>query len=286
VIASTAEIEHVVAAPAAPLTSLIRRYIGYRYSRLAPGRHLGLPSPDLTVVISLGPRTELAAMPDPRQRPAAFDALVGGLHTRPAVLAHSGELSGIELDLTPAGARSLLGVPAGELGNAVVGFGEVIGSASAELLEKSAQAATWPERFASLDRFLCGRLESLRPVRPELESAWQLIVSSGGAGRISGVAETVGWSRRHLHERFLAEYGVSPKQLASITRFHRSRRMLQRSPSANLAEVAAACGYYDQAHLARDWNVLAGCAPSRWMRTDELPFVQDGSHSDPARLSA
>jgi AraC-like DNA-binding protein len=238
------------------------------------------------VVISLGPPTELAAMPDPRQPPAAFDAVIGGLHTAPAVLAHSGELSGMELDLTPAGARSLLGLPAGELGNLVVGFDEVIGPASAELREASGEMRTWPERFAVLDRFLCGRLERLRPVRSELQSAWQLIVSSGGAGRVSRVADAVGWSRRHLHERFLAEYGVSPKQLARIARFHRSSRILQRSPSTNLAALAAACGYYDQAHLARDWNQLAGCAPSRWMRTDELPFVQDGSRSELARLSA
>ena len=92
--------------PPPPLSPLIRRYIGYRYSGLQPGTHLGLPSPDLTVVLSLGPKTRLASMPDPRQRPAAFDALVGGLHTRPAVLAYDTEMFGIELDMTPAGARS------------------------------------------------------------------------------------------------------------------------------------------------------------------------------------
>jgi hypothetical protein len=66
---------------------------------------VGLPSPSLTLVISLGPRTRLARMPNPAQQPAAFDVLVGGLHSRPAVIAHDGELFGIQLDLTPEGAR-------------------------------------------------------------------------------------------------------------------------------------------------------------------------------------
>jgi AraC-like DNA-binding protein len=271
--------------PAPPLTSLVRRYIGYRYSGLRPGTHLGLPSPDLTVIISLGPRTRLASMPDPRQRPAAFEALVGGLHTRPAVLVHDGETSGIELDMTPAGARSLLGLPAGQLGNTVVHLEDVIGRAAGELLDAVGSARTWPERFSLLDRGLGARIARSRPAGPELESAWRLIVAGAGRKRVLDVADAVGWSRRHLHESFLAEYGLTPKQLARVTRFHQSSRLLQRSPRSNLAGVAATCGYSDQSHLAREWNQLAGCPPSRWLAAEELPFVQDGARAGSPRLA-
>lgn len=282
----TAEIEHQVAIPPPPLSPLIRRYIGYRYSGLQPGTHLGLPSPDLTVVLSLGPKTRLASMPDPRQRPAAFDALVGGLHTRPAVLAYDTEMFGIELDMTPAGARSLLGVPAGELRSSVVSLEEVIGRNAPAMLEALDTARTWSERFSVLDRFLEARRESRRPARAELEHAWRLIVSSGGRRQVSAVADAVGWGRRHLHESFVVEFGVSPKELARVTRFHRSKEMHRRRPDATLAEVAAACGYSDQSHLDREWNRLAGGAPSRLLKEDELSFVQDGAEADFPSLSA
>jgi AraC-like DNA-binding protein len=280
------EVEHETAVPAPALAPLIRRYIGYRYARLRPGTHLGLPSPDLTVVLSLGPQTRLASMPDPRQRPRAFDALVGGLHTRPAVLAFDHEVFGIELDMTPRGARSLLGVPAGELGSTVVSLEEILGPSARSMLAALVEARTWPERFSLLDRFLSHRLDRLQPARPELEAAWCLLVRSGGTRRVSWVAREVGWGRRHLHESFIAEFGLSPKELARVTRFHWSKEMLRRDPGTSLAGLAAACGYYDQSHLTRDWNRLAGGSPSRWLRTDELSFVQDETDAAVPGLSA
>jgi AraC-like DNA-binding protein len=38
--------------------------------------------------------------------------------------------------------------------------------------------------------------------------------------------------------------------------------------------VAFLCGYYDQAHMTREWQALAGCAPRMWI-AKELPFLQD-----------
>ncbi|MBY6365703.1 hypothetical protein HQ604_00785 [Rhodococcus corynebacterioides] len=42
--------------------------------------------------------------------------------------------------------------------------------------------------------------------------------------------------------------------------------------SPRLADVAARCGFYDQAHLAREWRALAGSAPSVWRRDEKFAF--------------
>jgi AraC-like DNA-binding protein len=123
-------------------------------------------------------------------------------------------------------------------------------------------------------------------VRPELEQAWRLIVGIRRPPSIADVAQTIGWSRRHLLDCFVAEYGVTPKELHRIARFDRSKQALRTSAGASLAEVAAACGYFDQSHLAREWNQLAGCAPSRWLSSEELSFVQDGEAHAIAGLTA
>ena len=43
-----------------------------------------------------------------------------------------------------------------------------------------------------------------------------------------------------------------------------------------LADLAVACGYFDQAHLAREFRSLAGCPPSQWL-TEEFRNVQAGA---------
>jgi AraC-like DNA-binding protein len=259
--------EHVEGTPPERLAPLVARYSGYRYEGMRPGTHLGLPSPYLTVVISLGRPTRMAAEGE-------FAALAGGLHTRPVTIEHDGDQYGVQLVLTPAGARSLLGVPARELASAIVPLDAVLGACSAELAERMGEAATWRDRFAALDDVLSRRRDRLAAPPSELRHAWRRLTAPGGV-RVCDVAGEIGWSRRHLGERFAAEYGLTPKEAARVARLDRSKRLLQRPDRPGLAAVAAACGFYDQAHLAREWNDLVGRPPTAWLAAEDLPFVQD-----------
>ena len=274
VVAEHAEVvaEHAEVRPPAHLAGLVARYDGYRYEGLPPGVHHGLPSPYLTVVISLGDPTRTAT--DPGREPEAFAALAGGLHTRPVLIRHDGAQHGVQLELTPEGARSLLGLPAGELARTVVPLDELFPARAGELAGRLSEARGWPERFALLSEILSGHTDRLAPPPPELRHAWHLLARRGGLVRVGDLAREVGWSRRHLAERFTAEYGLTPKEAARVFRFARSKRLLQRRDRPSLAGVAAACGYYDQAHLAREWNAFAGSPPSAWLTGEDLPFIE------------
>jgi AraC-like DNA-binding protein len=274
------------AAPAQQLAPLVTGYHGNRYQGLRPGTHLGLPSRNLTVVVSLGATLHIAAMPDRTQAPRHCAALAAGLHTGPAVIAHNGSEHVVSLELTPAGARSLLGLPAGELVDKAVDLEELLGGqAMRELTERLAAAPDWPGCFAILDDVLTRRAAGRERAEDSVSHAWHRIVGTGGTVRIGDLADDVGYSRRQLTKRFTREYGLTPKQAARVVRFERSwqllrrlersRRLLPEGGRPSLAEVAFSCGYYDQAHLAREWNDLAGCPPSAWLAAEELPFVQD-----------
>jgi hypothetical protein len=79
--------EHVWRAPATGLRPFVSWYTGYRQAGVAPRRHRGLPSGWLTFIVTLDDPLFIDAHPDPRQPAAAYDTLLGGLHTSPALVA-------------------------------------------------------------------------------------------------------------------------------------------------------------------------------------------------------
>ena len=280
--------EHVWRVPATGLRPFVSWYTGYRQAGVAPRRHRGLPSGCLTLIVTLDDPLFIEAHPDPRQAAAAYDMLLGGLHTSPALVTHDGRQSGIQLGLTPLGARRLLGVPAGELANLDVPATDVFGAFAAELRERVTAERTWDGRFAVIDSLLGRRIAGSgsgcgEGARPEVAHAWRRLRTSRGAVSVAELAAETGWSARHLSSLFRAEVGLSPKEAARVVRFDHARHRIARAatassgaadaPGVGLAGLAAECGYYDQAHLAREFRSLAGCPPTQWL-AEEFRFVQ------------
>ncbi|WP_157535031.1 AraC family transcriptional regulator [Nocardia inohanensis] len=254
-------------------------YEGYLLRGFEPGTHVGMPGSALTVIVTIDEPVDVPVSSHPEQAGAKWDMLASGLTVRPALIAHNGFQHGIQLALTPLGCRALFGIPAAALGSWIVDLGEVLGTRAGELRDRLTAATGWPERFAIFDQIL---LRCIRPVHwdPELARAWALLSGPDPAVRVAAVAAEIGWSRRHLANRFTAEFGVTPKDAVRIARFERSHRMLRLPQAPALAETAVATGYYDQAHMAREWRELAGMPPSVWREREEFPFVQD--QHDPA----
>lgn len=267
----------VTALPSPPLRPLIDHYVGYRMIGFDAGVHRGLPSRHLTFIVSIGPVIDVVAQTDPRQAPASYGCVLGGLQAGPALISHTGHQEGVAVELTPLGCRTLFRLPSRELWNTSVECADVVGAAGRELWERLQGTTGWQQRFAMCDEVLnrLAALDSRTAVVPELRRAWTALVRSGGTAPIGDLAADVGWSRQHLAKRFGGEFGLAPKLAARIVRFERARRMLQSTPSfVTIAQVAASCGYYDQAHLDRDFAELAGCAPTTWL-AEELPSFQD-----------
>jgi AraC-like DNA-binding protein len=271
--------EHVLHVPAAPLRPYLGLCSGYRQAGVPPGRHRGLPSPYLTVIFTLDEPLVIAAHPDAAQRPASFDTLVGGLHTVPALITHEGAQSGIQLSLSPLGAGALLNMPAGELAGIDVHGTDVLGDLAGQVHDRLRGLHSWQERFELLERVLLDRLrhaDGTPRVSSEVRYAWRQLLRTGGTTPVADLAAETGWSDRYLRGRFRLETGLGPKEAARVIRFDRARRRLQRRLAAGqpllLAELAASGGYFDQAHLDREFRQLAGCPPTTWLAEEFRNF--------------
>ena len=264
--------EHVQARPSPGLRPFVALYSGYRQRGLAPALHRGLPSPYLTLILTLDEPLTIREHPDGKQAPGTYDTLLGGLHLAPALITHDGAQSGVQIAIHPLGCRALLGLPAGELSGLDVDLPAVLGDRAASSLRAAVLAHdSWAGRFAALDAALLRLCRADQDPHPDLGYAYERLLATGGAVTVRQVAAEVGWSTRHLTSRFRAETGLGIKEAARVTRFDRARRRLR--PGVKLGDLAAATGYFDQAHLARDFHAFAGVPASRWL-ADEIAFVQ------------
>jgi AraC-like DNA-binding protein len=274
-----ADAEFVTIRPVPALRPYLDWYSGYRETGGVPSVHRGLPSPQLTLIFTLDDPLVMAAHPDPGQLPGSFEALIGGLHTRPALITNPGRQSGVQLALNPLGARALLGVPAGELAGWDFNAEDVLGKAFvAEVRERMLHAASWPARIDAMEELLLTKLNTQVVFQPEVQHVWHTLLQSGGTADVTGLARSVGWSTRHLSARFRTEFGVGPKAFGRLVRFRRAANDLPGAVGAgrSLAEIAAAHGYYDQSHMAAEFREFAGCPPTAWM-AEEFRNLQAGT---------
>lgn len=265
------------ALPHPALRSFVRQYLGYRMEGFPPGLHRGLPSSDLTFLISLERPIHTVEVSE-GSAPPPLQALVAGLQSGPTVVRQDGAEAGVAVELTPLGARSLFGLPAIELTSGIVDLVDLLGAAGRALPERLAAAADWQTRFRLLDATLLAEARPDKEPPAEVVHAWRKILAASHRPMVSELAAEIGWSRRHLTEVFHREVGLPPRQFVRVLRFERSAVVLAGRPSTPLAAVAQRVGYYDQAHLYREWRQLAGCSPVAWLEQEELPSVHDAAH--------
>jgi AraC-like DNA-binding protein len=78
------------------------------------------------------------------------------------------------------------------------------------------------------------------------------------------LAKEIGWSRKHLAQKFRKDIGLRPKTVARVIRFGKALKHAQNCCDIDWAGLAVDCGYADQAHLIRDFSEFSGQSPEAW----------------------
>jgi AraC-like DNA-binding protein len=257
--------EMVHGAPDPRLRGYVLSYCSYHENTSSFTRRRELPSERVVVIVNLGEPIRVSA-PHHEGWSVQGEGFVAGMHDTYALTETGGSQAGVQVDLTPVGAHLLFGLPMHELSQRVVTLEELFGRAGALLRETLAEAAGWAERFDVVDEFLLARLDVARSPVPSVTRALGRLRDSGGTVPVGAIAAEIGCSPRHLITRFREQVGVTPKMLARILRFERAVALVDSRTEMSWAEIAQVCGYYDQAHLIRDFNQFAGCPPGEFAR--------------------
>lgn len=195
---------------------------------------------------------------------AQAPALFAGQLTGPLLLQQAPGAGVLGVRFRPAGARVFFDTPMHRLRDQRVPLSKLWCARRVDDLHRGLLAAPDAEaRVAYVSGALSVRLaESRAPADSKIaQCAEQLLMQQGLA--MAAMAAYCTCSRRQFERRFLAEVGVSPRLLASIARFRTLFDALEQDSLRvrHWGEAAQMAGYFDQAHMNREFKRFAGLSP-------------------------
>jgi AraC-like DNA-binding protein len=254
----------LVGDPHPRLRPYVTRYWGY--AELVPSQHrMEVPHPNIVLVIGLGPPMRVFDPRRPTDATIERSVFIAGLHDSYVFTESHLPTRGLQVNFTPIGANMFLRVPMDAIANRVISLDDIFGAAARTLTSRLHDAKDWERCFDILDEAITARIAAARQPPPHVVRAWQILCSTGGRASIAGLARELGCSPRHLIAGFRTYVGVTPKTYARILRFDEAVKRLRQPDGMGWAEIADASGFYDQAHLIRDFHEFAGSTPSEFL---------------------
>lgn len=198
-----------------------------------------------------------------------------GPHSNFFVIDTAEQDSVMGIHFKPGGAFPFFKLPAGELHNQHVSLEDLWG-AEAEFLRERILEAPMPEaKFQILEECLLERTVKPMERHRAVNHALALFRNIHTAPAMADVSDQIGISSRRFIEVFSNEVGLTPKLFCRVRRFQRVLQTLRAGTEFDWAEIAADCGYYDQAHFIHDFKSFSGINPTMYsaLKTGHLNHV-------------
>jgi AraC-like DNA-binding protein len=193
-----------------------------------------------------------------------------GPHDQPIVNEPLGETFCVGIVTTPVGCRPAFGLRPATLRSRVVDLLQAWPRAlglrrelaacrtPAEALDVVEATLRTPETF---DREAFARCEAA--VRQ---------LSAEPTRLVTDIATGLGVSHGHLDRLFVEQVGLSPRTLARILRMRRLLEEIDVHGSVGWADKAAELGWFDQAHLIRDFKRHTGVTPAQYVAAQRSTY--------------
>ena len=239
------------------------------YDGLSPVHRLERVLPDGTFELIVNLRDDVRhVFSCEEHRPVAAyrRAWLSGAHSRHIVIDTAPNSSMMGAHFKPGGAAAVLGLPATALSNQVVELDAVWGQVGVDLRDALLEAPTPAAKFRVLEDFLllCG--QRARGGHPAVRHALRRLVAEPTTRSIAAVADELGFSHKHLIQRFRDEVGLTPKRFCRIRRFRQVLQAVEARRGIEWADLAADCGYFDQAHFIHEFREFSGLNPSAYLQ--------------------
>jgi len=160
--------------------------------------------------------------------------------------------------LFPGGIYSMLGIPQQEFANSHVDADLVWASMTKEIEARIFEAPSFEKKAKIMDDFLlsCVRSKIVANDNQINNLLYHIFVTEGKTS-VRELAERETMSTRHMNRIFNRWIGISPKRFCEVVRFQSIVNVIHHSSSID-STLAFSHGYFDQAHMLRDFKRFYG----------------------------
>jgi AraC-like DNA-binding protein len=188
-------------------------------------------------------------------------SLLYGPHTRPFIINRSRPTSILGVHFHPGGLFPFINMPTDSLHNQVVTLEAIWGVQGRDLRERLLEAFSLGERFRLIERFLLEKWQLSYTSHTAV--MWSLnLLRTAPHQKIKNVVEQSGLSERRFSQIFREQVGMPSKRYQRLQRFQAALHMIDQKEQVDWADLAASCGYFDQAHFVHDFRSFSGFTPS------------------------
>jgi AraC-like DNA-binding protein len=254
-----------------PPKSDLEPYVGVLYcanvaiAGMAPERKcILLPNPCVDLVINLGGPFSMEHAGDAQA--VGTLASLHGPHSVSAHLRRQGALCLLGARLKHGVAATFLNFPVKEICNRFIPVETFWPLASSELVEPILAAPTIRAKMVAMEKSLTRFFTRARRLDLTLRKAVKLVAQHQGDVEVTELARQLKISRQTVKHKFDNAIGLSPKTFGKLRRFQNVLRCISSDTNINWSELAQRCGYYDQAHLIREFNSFTGFSPEKFLR--------------------
>lgn len=262
---------HRIHRPAFPLSQYVELIWRVSNSGLSPSRQRVYPNGAMALVIHLKRPTASFYVDD---EPHSIRVpLLAGPYSRSFHIDPSESTAVLGVLFRPGAARMFFPVAAHELHNADIALSDLNPGEADRLLNDVCSATDERAQFLMMERYLNRKLKSAAAIHPAVSYAVEHF-SRDSRIPVRQIQLDTGLSHTRFIQLFHEHVGLTPKLFCRVRRFGILLAHMEKSMPVNWAELATDCGYFDQAHLIRDFRAFAGITPLEYARTaldSELP---------------
>jgi len=213
-----------------------------------------LPDGRPELIVHVGDRYSRIIDGRPVRQPAAF---LAGTLSRPWIVQAPSRVATIGVRFRPGGVTALFGGSLAGTADREVPLDE-LPDGIADLAAAIRRARRTAARLRAAEAWLVARAAARGGCVPPTACAPAVRAIHRLRGRVSvdRLAEVVATPRRRLERLFRRETALSPKQYIRIVRLNALLRSLEGPARERLVDLAIDAGYFDQAHMARDFKAL------------------------------